>query len=250
MSSGYGPLEALLTSDGTIEAPISQKAAATLLNPNPTVWISFAGGSNESVATFIQSVQRVAFQHGRMKDDESVAELASTCLTDKALVWYLELEKGTQSSWAKLRTALLQHYLIQLPVDELESVATKTSLPPPIVTSSVIKDIGRVEVIRPEFGDCLGFLSQERSGKFVVDTRPERALTLQKVLHTDSDQQQSKVYSLKFVNPIDPQYPFLELKLVKSQGEDPDVLPPLNPGHVCLDHITSGKRKAQISRIE
>ncbi|KAG8964273.1 hypothetical protein FRC00_002961 [Tulasnella sp. 408] len=200
MSSAYGPLEALLNSDVSIEAPIPQKNPKALLNPNPTVWISFAGGSNESVATFIQSVQRIAFQHSRMKDDEWVAELASTCLTDKALLWYLELEKATQLSWAKLRTALLQQYLIQLPADELEPVATKTSLPPPIVTSSVMKDIGRVEVIRPEFGDCLGFLSQDRSGKFVVDPRPERALTLQKVLHTDSDQQQSKIYSLKFVN--------------------------------------------------
>ncbi|KIO30588.1 hypothetical protein M407DRAFT_5523 [Tulasnella calospora MUT 4182] len=160
--------------------------STALPNPNPIVWISFTGGPNESVASFIQSVQRVAFQQNRIKNDEWVAELASTCFTDKALVWYLGLDKGTQSSWAKLRIALVKHYLVQptsqAPKPSLAKAAIQPKAPPPQpkAVSTPINDFGRIEVIRPEFGERLGFLSQDSTGKFVVDPSPDLALKLQK----------------------------------------------------------------------
>ncbi|KAG9040954.1 hypothetical protein FS837_012918 [Tulasnella sp. UAMH 9824] len=241
MSAAHGPLEALLTSDdGTIEAAMS---TAALPNPNPVVWISFTGGSNESVSSFIQSIQRAAFQHGRITDDEWIAQLASTCFAEKALVWYLGLDKGTQSSWTKLRIALVKHYFVQKPVQEPKPNLTKTPVQPraappqPKEASSAIAEIGRVEVLRPEFGNRLGFLSQDSTGKFVVDPSPDNALKLQKVVHTDSIHQQLKIYSLKFVNAMDPQFPFLGLKLTKFPGEDPDTVPQLNASSVSWTNI-------------
>ncbi|KIO30585.1 hypothetical protein M407DRAFT_20310 [Tulasnella calospora MUT 4182] len=249
MSSAHGPLEALLTpDDGSIGAPMTDKAAAALLNHNPIVWISFAGGSNEPVAPFIQSVQRVAFQQNRIKDDEWIAELASSCFTDQALVWYLGLGKETQSSWAKLRIALAQQYLVQAPAQAPKPSPAKTALLPkaaqqPKPASPAITDTGRIEVLLPEFGDRFGFLSQDSTGEFVVDPNPENALKLQKVLYTDSIHQQLKIYSLRFVNGADPRFPFLGLKLVKLPGEDPDVVPESNPSSVPWK--ASGSREFQ-----
>ncbi|KAG8922935.1 hypothetical protein FRC01_013437, partial [Tulasnella sp. 417] len=145
----------------------------------------------------------VAFQQHRIKDDEWIADLASTCFTDKALVWYLGLGKETQSSWAKLRVALVRHYLVQIPTQVPKPSPTRIPLQPkpqPKPASSAATDVGWIEVLRPEFGDLLGFLSQDSAGTFVVDPSPENALKLQKVLHTDSTHQQLRIYSLKLVN--------------------------------------------------
>lgn len=233
-----------MSDDGTIEAAMSTEP---LLNSNPIVWISFAGGPNESVATFIQSIQRVAFQQNRIKDDEWIAELASTCFTDKALVWYLGLGKETQSSWARLRIALVRHYLVQIPAQapkaRTPSQPKAAPIQPKPVTSTTI-DVGWIEVVRPEFGDLLGFISQDSTGKFVVDASPDKALKLQKVLHTDSIHQQLKIYSLKFVDAVDPQYPFLGLKLVRFPEEDPNLVPPqdsVSYALACCNSSSLGK---------
>ncbi|KAG8964274.1 hypothetical protein FRC00_002962 [Tulasnella sp. 408] len=194
MSAAHGALEALLTPDDGygLEAEM--------------LWISFAGGSNEPVAPFIQSVQRVAFQQNRIKDDKWIAELASTCFTDKALVWHLALGKDAQSSWVKLRVALVQQYLVQEPTQAPKPspiqapLQPKAAAPQPKPASPAVTDIGRIEILLPEYGARLGFLSQDSTGKFVVDPDSENALKLQKVLHTDSIHQQLKIYSLRVVN--------------------------------------------------
>lgn len=73
-------------------------------------WITFSGAPNESPSAFIQSVQRVAFQHGRVSDDRWLAEYASTCFSDDSLLWYSDLEEETCNSWRKLRKAILHEY--------------------------------------------------------------------------------------------------------------------------------------------
>ncbi|KAG9040951.1 hypothetical protein FS837_012915 [Tulasnella sp. UAMH 9824] len=199
MSSGYGALEALLTPDEStsIGAPAaSEKAVTTLLNPNPTVWISFTGGSNQSVATFIQSVQRVAFMQNRIEDDKWMAQYASTCFTDSALMWYLSLEEKTQTTWKKLRLALVQRYpVVQSPRPAPIAVPAKPEVPSPEITK-----IGQIEVIRAEFGDVFGYLSQDSTGKFVVDPSQEKALKLAAVLHTNAKNQHENIYSLKLLD--------------------------------------------------
>ncbi|KAG8964271.1 hypothetical protein FRC00_002959 [Tulasnella sp. 408] len=199
MSSGYGALEALLTPDEptSIGAPAaSEKVVATLLNPSPTVWISFAGGSNESAATFIQSVHRVAFMQNRIEDDKWMAQYASTCFTGSALMWYLSLEEKAQTTWKKLRLALVQRYpVIQSPQPVPVVVPAKPEVPSPGIT-----EIGQIEVIRSEFGDVYGYLSQDSTGKFVVDPSQEKALKLEAVLHTNAKNQHEKIYSLRLLD--------------------------------------------------
>lgn len=184
--------------------------AAAPPHPNPIAWISFSGSPNNSSASFIQSIQRIAFQQDRIKDDEWIAEYTSTCFTDSALMWYLELAKETRSSWEKLRFALVQRYPIQ---DETQPPRWpgSTTLPSqPYVTSSATyvattnaSDVGIIEVLRPEYGNSLGYLCRSSNGKQVVvqvEPSPENALKFQKVLHTDSKSQHQKIYSFKLVN--------------------------------------------------
>ncbi|KAG9021053.1 hypothetical protein FS837_007614 [Tulasnella sp. UAMH 9824] len=191
-----------------------EAAAAAAPQPSPTPWISFTGAPNESAATFIQAVQRVAFMQNRVKDDEWIAEYASACFADSALMWYLTLEEETQTNWKKLRLALAQSY----PVLRAQQLKPKP-------TSPAITEIGRIEVIRPEFGDFFGYLSQDSTGNFAVVPGQEKALKIKAILHTDSKNQHEKIYSLKILDSRDSQYPFLGLRLVKFLGEDPDVVP-------------------------
>ncbi|KAG8915918.1 hypothetical protein FRC00_007197 [Tulasnella sp. 408] len=156
------------------------------------------GAPNESGASFVQSVQRIAFTQNRIKDDEWIAQYASTCFADSALEWYLTLEDETQTSWKKLRLALVQRYPVQLSKSAPASIVSGQ----PRATSSVSTGIGRIEVIKAEFREVFGYLSQDSAGKFVVDPAPENALTLQAVLHTDAQQQNKKIYSLRMLRVI------------------------------------------------
>ncbi|KAG8974432.1 hypothetical protein FRC05_007231, partial [Tulasnella sp. 425] len=156
--------------------------------------------SDESVTSFIQSVQRVAFQHNRIKDDEWIAELASTCFKDTALLWYLGLKKETQSSWVKLRIALIKHYSVQGIAQTPEPFVTVSLQPKRSPTAPKLADIGVIEVLLSQFGDVLGYLSQDEMGKFVVDPDAGNALQLQKVPHPDSGQLLKKIYGLRLLH--------------------------------------------------
>ncbi|KAG8964272.1 hypothetical protein FRC00_002960 [Tulasnella sp. 408] len=190
------------------------------------------GGPNESAASLIQSMQRTAFLQNRIEDDRWIAQFASTCFTDLALVWYLGLEKDIQSSWDKLRLALIQQYPVRPPRSTVPAAV-------PVQPTSPITNVGRIEVVRAEFGDVLGYLSEDGRDSFAVDSDPENALTLQAVLHTDSQQQSQKIYSLKMINASDPKFPFLGLRLVKSWNEDPNVVPPTESKDVTWSAVQS-----------
>ncbi|KAG8930086.1 hypothetical protein FRC01_003266 [Tulasnella sp. 417] len=211
-------------------------AGAVVPQVSPVPWISFSGHPKESAASLIQSMQRVAFLQNRIEDDKWIAQYASTCFTDSALVWYLGLEKDTRSSWEKLRLALVHRYPVQATKPTPAFATAPTAQPDP-----VIPDTGRIEVVQAEFGDVFGYLSQdEDSGEdFVIDRNPEKALTLQMVLHPDSQQQSQKIYSLRMTNPADPKFPFLGLRLLKFRGEDPDVVPPTESKDVTWNAVQS-----------
>ncbi|KAG8910408.1 hypothetical protein FRC01_006349, partial [Tulasnella sp. 417] len=165
---------------------------------------------NEFGASFVQSVQRIAFMQNRIKDNEWITEYVSTCFTDSAMVWYLGLDKDTRSSWEALRQALVQRYPPPKP-----SVQPKADPPARV-------KVGWIEVLRPEFGDSLGYLSQDPEGEILVDASPENALKLKMALHTDSRQ---KIYSMRMLDVPDTGFPFLGLRLVKFPEEDPDQVP-------------------------
>ncbi|KAG8910407.1 hypothetical protein FRC01_006348 [Tulasnella sp. 417] len=190
MSSKPGPPPPTLASDEDSMGTPMAAAAPPQLGPTP--WISFSGAPNESAALFVQSVQRIAFAQNRMKDDEWIAEYASTCFAEAALAWFLSLEDEVQTSWKKLRFALVQRYPVPTP-QPAPSIVPAT----PKASSPGIPDIGHIEVLRPEFGDFFGYLSRDSTGRFVVDPSQEKALKLKAVLHTNSKNQNEKIYSLR-----------------------------------------------------
>ncbi|KAG9019209.1 hypothetical protein FRB90_005284 [Tulasnella sp. 427] len=92
-------------------------------NPGPNIpWLNFSGSPEESVATFIQSVQRAAITLNNMYEDRWLAHYAAAFLSGAALLWYLELDDETCDSWKKLRKALVaKYYILEPDVSELNS---------------------------------------------------------------------------------------------------------------------------------
>lgn len=104
-------------------------------------------------------------------------------------MWYLSLEKETRSNWEQLRLALAQRYPPANP--NPTTTPAQPQAAPPVTTN-----IGRIELLRPEFGESLGYLSRGSTGKLEIDTSPERALKLKLVLYTDSKNPQERIYSI------------------------------------------------------
>lgn len=71
---------------------------------------TFSGNPSEDVTIFIQSVQMVAFEQGRQRDDDWRTDYLTTCLSGDALLFYSELDDEDQYSWRRLRAALLQRF--------------------------------------------------------------------------------------------------------------------------------------------
>ncbi|KAG9019208.1 hypothetical protein FRB90_005283 [Tulasnella sp. 427] len=151
------------------------------MNPGPNIpWLNFSGSPEESVITFIQSVQRVAIMLNNMYEDRWLAHYAAACLGGAALLWYSELDDETCDSWKKLRKALLANYyaikpgagtLNSVPAPQswdLAAPASLTSPPSPPISLALtespsssavlIEKRGRVEVFRYDYPESLGFI--------------------------------------------------------------------------------------------
>lgn len=72
--------------------------------------ILFKGNAEDQVEEFIRQIRAEAFQNGKSRDDEWIADFAGTCFAGNALWWYEGLELETQSSWKLLRQALVTKY--------------------------------------------------------------------------------------------------------------------------------------------
>lgn len=72
--------------------------------------LSFSGNSSESVAEFVQAIQKYAFEHDRSSDNRWIAGYAGTCFSDGAALWYSNLNDGARNEWNKLRKALVARY--------------------------------------------------------------------------------------------------------------------------------------------
>ncbi|KAG8985359.1 hypothetical protein FRB90_004764, partial [Tulasnella sp. 427] len=180
-------------------------AAAAAPQPTTTDWLTFSGAPNESVGAFVQAVHRVAFQQNRARDNEWIADYASTCFADTALLWYSSLNAETQFNWNRLRAALFQRFPAQSVMPPSSNVpgppsATSTSsrAPPPVLP--VPHETGIIEITRPGLPGFFGYLSLDSSGAVVIDPDPQKATQLQMVLHQDSSSKPDRVYNLKIVN--------------------------------------------------
>ncbi|KIO32036.1 hypothetical protein M407DRAFT_118713 [Tulasnella calospora MUT 4182] len=128
-------------------------------------WLTFSGSSDQSGADFAQAIQRFAFQNHVDRDDEWVARYAATCFTGNALLWYSDLDQDTQSSWRKLRAAILRRYPPEpaVGIGPWELIAPPSSRSPSN-RSSVMGSPSRVlrgyiEVATDDTGIVLGVLS-------------------------------------------------------------------------------------------
>ncbi|KAG8916838.1 hypothetical protein FRC01_002842 [Tulasnella sp. 417] len=148
----------------------------------PLTWITFGGAPHESSATFVQSIQRTAFQHNRIRDDRWIAEYASTCFSGDALEWFLELEEETQESWKRLRLAFVRRFpQTNKPaeISTISSPAPETIIPPPVAVpapSSSTKR-GRIEVVG-EFASTLGYLAFDPSTGISITPSEDQAVVV------------------------------------------------------------------------
>ncbi|KAG9031026.1 hypothetical protein FS837_003124 [Tulasnella sp. UAMH 9824] len=72
--------------------------------------LQFQGKDAQECEEFISAVKKHAYDHGKQRDDEWIADLVATCLTHNALRWWSGLDKGTRGSWERLREAMFSRY--------------------------------------------------------------------------------------------------------------------------------------------
>ncbi|KAG8888375.1 hypothetical protein FRB98_007770 [Tulasnella sp. 332] len=142
---------------------------------SPLEHISFGGKDTENVTLFLQSVKRVAFAQGRQRDQEWQVDYVETCLSDKALLWYITLEQKTRSDFHSLRVAMIEHFAIPTDIPPapapaaalIPSAATPaaSAFPAPISSPQTIKkQRGRITVVRND-GRAPGYCGPERNNE-------------------------------------------------------------------------------------
>ncbi|KAG8992649.1 hypothetical protein FRB90_000941 [Tulasnella sp. 427] len=228
MSSSTKPLATSTVGEDEFLSPTPAAAttpAAAAPPTAPLAWVTFSGDG--PAVPFIQNVQRIAFSQNRVEDDRWIAQYASTCFSDSSMVWYFGLDEATQSSWVKLRVALVKQYPITPPPSAPAPTPSRPSTSS--ASTSVPRDIGVVEVLRPGHGDVIGYLSQDRKGRIVMEPSSAKAVQVQKVLYQASKSQNSCLYSLKMLNALNPKFPFIALKLVTFPKEELDQFPEWDP---------------------
>lgn len=135
-------------------------------------WITFGGSLGESPAAFVRSVQRLAFQQGRVDDDRWIAHYVSACFDGEALLWYSELEEEIQGSWRNVRLALLRRYL-HVAGGQLGSSGAHVT--PTIGTT--IKTSGQVGLIgvAGNHGAPLGYIAFDTSAGATITLEEDQA---------------------------------------------------------------------------
>lgn len=72
--------------------------------------LQFRGKDSQECEEFISAITKHAYNQGKLRDDEWIADLVATCLTHDALRWWSGLDKGTRQSWDKLRQEMFSRY--------------------------------------------------------------------------------------------------------------------------------------------
>ncbi|KAG8908679.1 hypothetical protein FRC01_007306, partial [Tulasnella sp. 417] len=72
--------------------------------------LQFRGQDATECEDFIQTISKYAFSQGKQRDDQWIADLAATCMTNDALRWWGALDEEVQGSWKLVRRAMLSKY--------------------------------------------------------------------------------------------------------------------------------------------
>ncbi|KAG8874158.1 hypothetical protein FRB97_006106 [Tulasnella sp. 331] len=107
--------------------------------------VTLAGVTGEDVSQFLHHIEHESFQQGRQRDNTWIADYALTLLRGRALMWYYRLDEESQSSWRRLRLAIVNEFgaahiplpSSPMPVSAPMSVPTVSELfsPPPQYTA-------------------------------------------------------------------------------------------------------------------
>ncbi|KAG8856229.1 hypothetical protein FRB96_006541 [Tulasnella sp. 330] len=101
--------------------------------------VTLAGVTGEDVSQFLHHIEHESFQQGRQRDNTWIADYALTLLRGRALMWYYRLDEESQSSWRRLRLAIVNEFgaahiplpSSPMPVSAPMSVPTVSELLPP-----------------------------------------------------------------------------------------------------------------------
>jgi len=72
--------------------------------------VTFAGAKDESCLAFIVAVRKRAFDQGKARDNDWIADFVATCLRGDALLWHMKLPKETRYDWVTLQDALVKRF--------------------------------------------------------------------------------------------------------------------------------------------
>ncbi|KAG8898546.1 hypothetical protein FRC00_002670, partial [Tulasnella sp. 408] len=136
--------------------------------------LSFDGKEGLSSHDFVQQVQRTAFQQGKQRNDEWVADFAATSFSGEALEWYVGLDEESQTSWRKLRAGLIQRWPInpgkkadgQADLDPANIPTPAPAATPPyaLPRTSPKTSLGLIKIKREDWEE-IGYLASDPEGR-------------------------------------------------------------------------------------
>lgn len=231
-----------------------------IATPESVSWPSFDGNEGLSSHEFVQKVQRTAFQQGKQREDDWVADFVATCLSGEALEWYIGLDEETQTSWRKLRAGLIQRWSIQSgKASSARSDVNSANLPAPApattpphslprTSNKILRGIIKVAVTDTQ---SLGYITLDAEGTCIIQKDAALALVVGRPQQLNPAAPcQISIEGPEDVKASIAHMPYLGLSLHRPLGKDPDTVPsemPRGPngtykGHPIPSSLCSNKR--------
>ncbi|KAG8991019.1 hypothetical protein FRB90_001494 [Tulasnella sp. 427] len=109
----------------------------------------FHGIDGIEAEEWVCAVRQKALSERKQRDDNWIADFASTCFVGDALRWYEDLDESIQNDWRKLRTALLAQWPAPAdrgqaapPDPQVQSVIIPTpAAAPPVNTDELVEQM-------------------------------------------------------------------------------------------------------------
>ncbi|KAG8902734.1 hypothetical protein FRB99_004191 [Tulasnella sp. 403] len=241
----------------------------------PIEWTTFRGNPNESISAFIQTIQRVALSQGMQNNSAWVAAYTASCFADGALGWFSSLDNEVQTSWTRLRPALLERYPIRFPAFSSESApipaAASAALPNPLGAAQVdglktrpaapprrvevsTQDLssprrGYIQLVECITGQFQGYLSK-RSG--IVSTRLQTDALIVELPSNPSSSDPFRIRMENYVSDTstDPKHKCLGLRKIEewtSSTKSWVLCPCTGDPPLGKDKIAQGRRASVIN---
>jgi len=116
----------------------------------------FRGDDGAECEAFIGAIRKSALEKGRQRDNDWIADFASSCFVGQALRWFETLDDSIQGDWKLLRQAMLERYPYQassVSIQNRSVIPTPAAAPPvaqPVPLRSSSTPFRRIRRIAPE----------------------------------------------------------------------------------------------------